>query len=367
MKLSEGDLDVVFAMGDLDGDGEISMSEFVCIMSPLAATAVVRFRNCFKDIHGLVAAFNQIDSNNDGSVSMQELATGMRNMRMSFSNEETNAIFAASDVNQDGEISYSEFISLMIPTAGDALSKFRKCFKGVKNAKDAFSRLDSDGDEEISLEELKNGMGGNFSANEVKAVFALGDVDQDGKISFLEFAKLMIPSAADALSKFWKCFRDLKVIRQAFKQFDTDNDGSISRKEVMDGMKRSGRNFTEDEIDAIFILADRDNNGQIDFPEFALIMIPTAPERISKLKKVYHNSGEVKAAFKKFDANNDGAIDFNEMRAGLRNSGVLLTDQEIETIFAVADQDGDGQVNMDEFVQLLCPGEGGNTGSSSGK
>lgn len=366
MKLSEGDLDVVFAMGDLDGDGEISMSEFVCIMSPAAANAVARFRNCFKDIHDLVTAFNQIDSNNDGTISIQELAAGMRTMRMSFSNEETNAIFAASDVNQDGEISYSEFISLMIPTAGDALSKFRKCFKGVKNAKEAFNRFDTDGDEEISLEELTNGMGGNFSSNEVKAVFALGDIDQDGKISFLEFAKLMIPSAADALSKFWKCFRDLKVIRQAFKQFDTDNDGSISRQEVMDGMKRSGRNFSAEEIDAIFILADRDNNGQIDFPEFALIMIPTAPERIAKLRRVYHTSGDVKAAFKKFDVNNDGAIDFTEMRAGLRNSGVLLTDQEIETIFAVADQDGDGQVSIDEFVQLLCPGDCGTNISSQG-
>jgi len=160
--------------------------------------------------------------------------------------------------------------------------------------------------------------------------------------------------------------RKFHLIRQAFKQFDTDNDGSISKQEVMDGMKRSGRNFTDDEIQAIFLLADRDNNGQIDFPEFALIMIPTAPERISKLKKVYRTSGEVQSAFKKFDANGDGSIDFNEMRTGLKNSGVLLTDQEIETIFAVADQDGDGQVNMDEFVQLLSPCGNVNGNSSSG-
>ena len=216
-------------------------------------------------------------------------------------------------------------------------------------------RFDTDGDEEITYEELTAGMGNKFSSNEVKAVFALGDTDQDGKISFLEFAKLMVPAANDALAKFWKCFRDLKVIRQAFKQFDTDNDGSISRNEVMEGMKRSNRNFTMEEIDAIFILADRDNNGQIDFPEFALIMIPSAPERIQKLRKVYSSQSDVEAAFRQFDANGDGAIDFNEMSNGLKSSGVLLTVQEIETIFAVADQDGDGQVSMAEFVQLLCP------------
>ena len=96
MKLSDADLDIVFALGDLDGDGEISMSEFVLIMCPMAKNAVNRFRNCFKDIHDLISAFAQFDSNNDGAISQQELCAGMRNMRMSFSNEETNAIFAAS-------------------------------------------------------------------------------------------------------------------------------------------------------------------------------------------------------------------------------------------------------------------------------
>merc|ERR1719342_366348 len=356
MKLSDADLDVVFALGDLDGDGEISMGEFVLIMSPLAKNAVNRFRNCFKDIHDLINAFTQIDANGDGSISQQELAAGMRNMRMSFSNEETNAIFAAADINQDGEIAYTEFVSLMIPTAGNALQKFRKSFGNASNAKTAFNKFDTDGDAEISIQELKNGMGPNFSDNEVKAVFALGDLDQDGSISFLEFAKLMIPTANDALAKFWKCFRDMKIVRQAFKQFDTDNDGAITRQEVIQGMKVSGRDFTSEEIDTLFVLADRDGDGQIDFPEFALIMIPSAPERISKLRRKFNNKSAVESAFKSFDTNNDGAIDSKELNAGLKKTGISLTDQEIETIFAVADLDGDGQIDMGEFSKLLGVG-----------
>merc|ERR1719309_266136 len=364
MKLSDADLDIVFALGDLDGDGEISMSEFVLIMCPLAKNAVNRFRNCFKDIHDLISAFAQFDSNNDGAISQQELSAGMRNMRMSFSNEETNAIFAAADINQDGEIAYTEFVSLMIPAAGDALSKFRKSFQNIKNAKSAFSKFDTDGDAEITYQELKNGMGPNFSENEIKAVFALGDLDQDGSISFLEFAKLMIPTANDALAKFWKCFRDMKVVKQAFKQFDTDNDGAITRQEVIQGMKVSGRDFTSEEIDTLFVLADRDGDGQIDFPEFALIMIPSAPERISKLKKKFNNKTAVESAFKSFDTNNDGAIDSKELNAGLKKTGISLTDQEIETIFAVADVDGDGQIDMGEFSKLL--GVGGCSAPNTG-
>merc|ERR1719195_1486613 len=108
----------------------------------MAKNAVNRFRNCFKDIHDLISAFAQFDSNNDGAISQQELCAGMRNMRMSFSNEETNAIFAAADVNQDGEIAYTEFVSLMIRTAGNALAKFRKAFGNAANVKAAFSKLD---------------------------------------------------------------------------------------------------------------------------------------------------------------------------------------------------------------------------------
>merc|ERR1719270_1866268 len=159
MKLSDADLDIVFALGDVDGDGEISMGEFVLIMSPLAKNAVNRFRNCFKDIHELITAFSQIDANGDGSISQQELSAGMRNMRMSFSNEETNAIFAAADINQDGEIAYTEFVCLMIPTAGNALAKFRKAFGSAASAKNAFNKFDVNGDAEISYQELKNGVG----------------------------------------------------------------------------------------------------------------------------------------------------------------------------------------------------------------
>merc|ERR1719397_2399528 len=224
MKLSDADLDTVFALGDLDGDGEISMGEFVLIMSTVANNAVRRFRNCFASIHDIASGFKQFDNDNDGA------------------------------------ITYLEFVSLLIPTAGDALFKFRKCFNGVQNAKSAFNKFDSDGDAEISLEELKSGMGGQFSEQEVSAVFALGDTDQDGAISFLEFAKLMIPAANEVLAKFWKCFRDLKSVRAAFKQFDADNDGSITRSEVVQGMQAAGKKFNQEEIDTFFVLADRDGD-----------------------------------------------------------------------------------------------------------
>merc|ERR1712115_18177 len=82
-------------------------------------------------------------------------------------------------------------------------------------------------------------------------------------------------------------------------------------------------------------------------------MIPSAPERIAKLKKCFRNRAEIESAFKRFDTNKDGAISFAEMKTGLATCGLSFSDQEVEVCFAVADRDGDGEVSLAEFVELL--------------
>merc|ERR550525_1150908 len=103
MKLADADLDVVFALGDLDGDGEISLGEFIRVMSPLTATALARFRNTFNVIEEVVSAFRIIDSNNDGALSKAELESGMNSFGKKFTAKEVESVFALADVNTDGE------------------------------------------------------------------------------------------------------------------------------------------------------------------------------------------------------------------------------------------------------------------------
>merc|ERR1719436_1459115 len=261
MKCSDADIDVVFALGDLDGDGEINIGEFIRVMSPSTSSALGRFRNTFACIEDVVSAFRVIDSNNDGALSKKELAEGMNSFGKEFVAAEIDAVFSLADVNNDGEICYDEFVSMMFPAAATALAKFRKHHQTLKNAKTAFDTYDVDGDGEISYVELVGGMGGEYTANEISAIFAMGDTNQDGKISFLEFSKIMIPACQDTLSKFWKCFRNRAEIESAFRRFDTNKDGAISFQEMKTGLNTCGLNFSEQEVEVCFAVADRDGDG----------------------------------------------------------------------------------------------------------
>merc|ERR1719312_1703067 len=115
IRLSDQELEVVFALGDIDQDGEISLSEFVRLMCPAAESGLSKFRNSFRNIQEVISAFKRFDANCDGALSQQELVNGMKAAGMNFNAAEVKAIFALADINQDGEINFVEFVSALFP------------------------------------------------------------------------------------------------------------------------------------------------------------------------------------------------------------------------------------------------------------
>jgi Ca2+-binding EF-hand superfamily protein len=275
MRLSDEQLAVVFALGDIDQDGEISMAEFIRLMSPAASSAMTRLRNCFRDITDVMIAFKKFDANNDGALSQQELISGMKTTGMNFDNQDCANIFAMADLNQDGEISYVEFATALFPAAADGLSKFRSRLGAITDVKMAFKRFDADGDGEISMSELKNGAGSGFSSGEISAIFALGDSDGDGKVSFAEFAQLVLPSARDKVTTLKKNFKGAQDIQAAFQRFDVNKDGKISCDELKNGLHGSGLKLNDQEVMTIFAMADIDGDGEISLDEFQPFLVET--------------------------------------------------------------------------------------------
>ena len=112
------------------------------------------------------------------------------------------------------------------------------------------------------------------------------DVDHNGKIDLMEFIWMM----NDTLEKT-DTMEDLKI---AFRAFDTDGDGKISKDEFRICMLNFGERFGEEEISDMVRQADSDMDGSINFIEFVQMLtqaetnIPTSPKELRrKLSRKY--------------------------------------------------------------------------------
>ena len=90
------------------------------------------------------------------------------------------------------------------------------------------------------------------------------DVDHNGKIDLMEFIWMM----NDTLEKT-DTMEDLKI---AFRAFDTDGDGKISKDEFRICMLNFGERFGEEEISDMVRQADSDMDGSINFIEFVQML-----------------------------------------------------------------------------------------------
>ena len=71
------------------------------------------------------------------------------------------------------------------------------------------------------------------------------------------------------------------------------------------------------------------------------------------LSDLFCSAEEIKEAFKVFDKDGNGFISAAELRHIMTNLGEKLTDEEVDEMIREADVDGDGQINYDEFVDMM--------------
>ncbi|KAK7901519.1 hypothetical protein WMY93_018288 [Mugilogobius chulae] len=168
-------------------------------------------------------------------------------------------------------------------------------------------------------------------------------------------------------------------VQRGFSLFDKDGDGTITTKELGTVMRSLGQNPTEAELQDMINEVDADGNGTIDFPEFLTMMarkmkdtdseeeIREAFRVFDKVQQQQKNSGSWHWVFKfsssfllltfssliRCAQDGNGYISAAELRHVMTNLGEKLTDEEVDEMIREADIDGDGQVNYEEFVQMM--------------
>lgn len=268
---------------------------------------------------------------------------------------------------------------------------------GTEEVITLFRRFDADRDGCITRRELasalahKNGVSADqIPESRLDEIMRRADKDRDGVINYEEFATWIIAE------------NQPDEVVSMFRRFDANGDGVVSREELRSYLARknnlSVNRIPEFKIDDILAKADKDGDGFIDYEEFvswilgenaidngdepgqrraAAVPAPALRQAgfgvVSRSGQEPSRSGQdprhlvpymhsveaisprdLLAMFERFDANKDGAINKEELRALLSQKlKVDVTEDQMETVLAKADRNRDGKLNYQEFVQWM--------------
>lgn len=161
----------------------------------------------------------------------------------------------------------------------DSLKEFRDEFKlkkavlmciatqcsdsDISDLRNAFVRLDSNGDGTITLAELEQGLRSIENLNgDIESILKGMDVDKSGSIDYSEFLAATIDRSI---------YLQEERLRAAFETFDRDKSGKISAFELREILGKEG-NADQNSYESLIIEADKNQDGEVDFNEFLEIM-----------------------------------------------------------------------------------------------
>ncbi|XP_055331304.1 uncharacterized protein LOC129583507 isoform X3 [Paramacrobiotus metropolitanus] len=136
--------------------------------------------------------------------------------------------------------------------------------KQIAEFRESFDHFDRNGDRYITIRELKEvveKLGFRPTIEQLKIFMAEADADKNGKIDFGEFLGVMRSKMGEMLH--------MTELERAFKVFDYNDDGRISRAELRGVFKSLEQHFTEEQITEMIKVADKNADGYIDFDEFS--------------------------------------------------------------------------------------------------
>nr|GMD83374.1 calcium-dependent protein kinase 26-like [Ipomoea batatas]GMD89675.1 calcium-dependent protein kinase 26-like [Ipomoea batatas]GME09684.1 calcium-dependent protein kinase 26-like [Ipomoea batatas]GME17584.1 calcium-dependent protein kinase 26-like [Ipomoea batatas] len=134
-------------------------------------------------------------------------------------------------------------------------------------------------------------------------------------------------------------------LKEMFRTIDTDDSGHITFEELKAGLKRSGADLNESEIQDLMKAADVSNSGSIDYVEFVAAMLNS--NKIDEEDHLY-------TAFSYFDKDGSGYITADEIQRACDEFG--LQDVHLEEMILEADQNNDGRIDYNEFVAMMRRG-----------
>ncbi|EGR27507.1 protein kinase domain protein [Ichthyophthirius multifiliis] len=138
--------------------------------------------------------------------------------------------------------------------------------------------------------------------------------------------------------------QEKEELLKAFKVLDQNGDGTLERKELIQGYMSICKNRAQAEeiVNKLFGAIDANQSGKVDFSEF----IVAAMQEEKLLSK-----NKIEKAFKIFDQDGNGFIEKSELQMIM--GGTDLDEQTWQEILKESDTNNDGKISQQEFIELL--------------
>uniref|UniRef100_A0A0E0DTE2 non-specific serine/threonine protein kinase n=1 Tax=Oryza meridionalis TaxID=40149 RepID=A0A0E0DTE2_9ORYZ len=137
-----------------------------------------------EEIRGLKEMFKSMDSDNSGTITVDELRKGLAKKGTKLTEAEVQQLMEAADADGNGTIDYEEFI-----TATMHMNRMDR----EEHLYTAFQYFDKDNSGYITIEELEQALRekGLMDGREIKDIISEVDADNDGRINYTEFVAMM--------------------------------------------------------------------------------------------------------------------------------------------------------------------------------
>ena len=337
-------------------------------------TTKTTFQNFFKNLIKSEADFINL---NDFKAFLSE-NLGLYDL---LSNDQIEGIFIFFDIDRDGKLSYSDFISTI--SSGDLEEEKLKVFfneymlANKINLMTFFRKLDLDCDNFINLEEFKGfihkSKPNEFVDKSIDEIFNKIDVHHKKKIDFhdlevylQEDEELNLEVVLYKLNKVFDDSKDSRISETLFSKIDIDHSGSITYAEFMGFLQKQGIQLENKEFQMLFKFFDKDSNGKIEKAEFntqlkgLLSMFShnnlksftgndsflrksdnfeyVQPLLVKLLKNNKINKRDLYLSFATNDSNNDGLISFREFVDGFKKLKINFDITDMKFLFKYYDK-----------------------------